>query len=139
MGGDEFEKPKALRTLLRFGGKPVSPGDYAYISRIDRTLLGTFNSEVWHCLSARGLVFHVEAGRINILSAGSISNFRITGTADADLVMTDAAQVLADYANYSAGLAMVEILGTAAFGTDTGLLGAKTCNTSGPLQFTARL
>ncbi len=132
--GDEFDKPEQLKTLVRFGGKPVTPGDYALTSRYDFTSLGTLNTTDVHCFALGAPVFHIHEGGINIVPAGNVGG----GTLHEEILPSQVSAVMANYPKMTAPLFSADLIGAIVFKTEPGLLGNQACNLSGPFKFMPR-
>lgn len=133
LGGDEFAKPDAVKTTLRFGGKPVRHGDYALMSRTDFTTSGSATSTNVHCYSTGAAVFRIAPKTISILSVGHVTDGPRT---ELDTILKYSAAVLASYPKMTAPQAPAEAVGQITFETKKGVIGGDTCIPEGAITAT---
>jgi hypothetical protein len=137
--GTEFAKPETLKTSLRFGGRQVTPGDYALISLVERAsdLPGGVSAT---CFNDGAPVFHIVEGRINIIAAGNVAGPR--GPSELR-VEDEATQMLKSHPGFSAPAANTRAFGSVTFDitgdkTSTGRAAAANCKALGRHQFKPR-
>lgn len=137
--GTEFSKPETLKTSLRFGGRQVTPGDYALISLVERAgdLPGGVSAT---CFNDGAPVFHIVEGRINVIAGGNVAGPR--GPSDLR-VEDEATTMLKDHPGFSAPVASTRAFGSVSFDivgakTTTGRAAAANCKALGRHQFKPR-
>ena len=137
--GTEFAKPETLKTSLRFGGRQVTPGDYALISLVERAsdLPGGVSAT---CFNDGAPVFHIVEGRINIIAGGNVAGPR--GPSESR-VEDEATRMLKSHPGYSAPAANTRAFGSVTFDitgarTTTGRAAAANCKALGRHQFKPR-
>ena len=135
----EFAKPESLKTSLRFGGRQVTPGDYALISLVERAsdLPGGVSAT---CFSDGAPVFHIVEGQISIIAAGNVAGPR--GPSESR-VEDEATRMLKSHPGYSAPAANIRAFGSVTFDitgarTTTGRAANANCKALGRHQFKPR-
>jgi hypothetical protein len=116
---DEMKKPTSMNTTLRFGGKVVPSGDYAYVARKD--LKG--NVEVENCFSEGAPVFRIAANKVNIIPLDAL---RGPGATDPNIAMTQSAMVLTGYPKLNAPQEIAQQVASITFETAK-VLGREVC------------
>lgn len=137
--GTEFAKPLTLKTSLRFGGRQVTPGDYALISLVERAsdLPGGVSAT---CFNDGAPVFHIVEGQINVIAGGNVAGPR--GPSDLR-VEDEATTVLKDHPGFSAPVASTRAFGSVTFDitgakTTTGRAASANCKAVGRHLFKPR-
>ena len=118
---DELKKPASMDTELRFGGKVVASGDYAYVAM--KNLKGY--SELENCFSQGAPVFRIAAGKTNIIP---LSGLRGPGTADPKVALAQSTMVLAGYPKLNSAQEFAPQVASITFVTAK-VLGREVCRT----------
>jgi hypothetical protein len=125
--GDEFKKPAELNTTRRFGGRPVTGGNYALVSRTFDRGSGPINQT---CFTLGTPVFSIGDRSINILYVGTVNEEN--HAADRSTVESESKLVLSGYPNISAPIQPATVIGAIAFETGKGRFGGRgRCGESG--------
>lgn len=119
----EFKKPDSVATTVRFGGRAVTPGDYALVSRSDLRS-GMVQSTYTNCYSLGAPVFRILPGQINLVA---INDAPLPGVLDDEKALSQAGEVLSLYPNMRSTRAMAERIGSITFGTGK-VLGTQVCS-----------